>query len=182
MHFVTVLSGAYFCTEPNDRGQNDTDTRHRDIRQPERGSRQDDPLRHLRQLPCDERRACRGHRLRFPAFHPEVPQGRHQEIRRGSRTLRRAGLRGQRQAGHDRAHGEAAQRPQHRRGTHGLARQPEGGGADTHVRQLGHHRRAVPLRPGDRPLHRELPPIHRPPAQGRGRTDESPALHRPQPP
>ena len=45
MHFVTVLSGAYFCTEPNDRGQNDTDTRHRDLRQPERGSRQDDPLR-----------------------------------------------------------------------------------------------------------------------------------------
>lgn len=37
VHFVTVLSGAYFCTEPNDRGQNDTDTRHRDIRQPERG-------------------------------------------------------------------------------------------------------------------------------------------------
>jgi chromosome partitioning protein len=44
------------------------------------------------------------------------------------------------------------------------------------------HRRAVPLRPGDRPLHRELPHVHRPPAQGRGRTDESPALHRPQPP
>ena len=29
---------------------------------------------------------------------------------------------------------------------------------------------------------RELPPVHRPSAQGRGRTDESPALHHPQPP
>ena len=87
VHFVTVLSGAYFCTEPRDRGQNDTDTRHRDIRQPKRGSRQDDPLRHLRQLPRDEGRACRGRRLRFPALHPEVPQGRHQEIRRRFRPL-----------------------------------------------------------------------------------------------
>ena len=47
--------------------------------QPEGRSRKDHPLRHLRQLPGGERRPGGRHRLRLPALHHEVPQGRHQD-------------------------------------------------------------------------------------------------------
>lgn len=60
--------------------------------------------------------------------------------------------------------------------------QPESRRTGSDVRQFGHHRCAVPLRFGDSALYRQLPHVHRPPAQSRGRTDESPALHHPQPP
>lgn len=159
----------------------DTDTGHRNIRQPERRRRQDDALRDIRQLPGDKGKARARNRLRHPAVRGQVPQGRHPQIWRGTHPIRCAGIRCGRQASHDRPDGKAAQRAGHGRGTHGFSRQPKGGRTDSHVRQLGHHHRAVPLRPGDGSLHRQFPHVHRPSAQGRRRTDEGEVLHRSQP-
>ena len=117
----------------------------------------------------------------YSLLHRQVPQGGHPQIRRGAYALRCAVIRGQRQEGHDRPDGKAAQRPQHRRGAHGFPRKLESERSDPHVRQFGHHHRTVPLRSGDSALHSQFPHVHRPPAQSRRRTDEGEALHRPQP-
>ena len=63
--------------------------------------------------------------------------------------------------------GKAPQRSEHRRGTHGLSRQPESGRSGSHVRQFGHHRCPFPLRFGNRSFHRQLPDVHRPSEKSR---------------
>ena len=56
VHFATAVPGTYFCCRIKYvEKQHGTDTRYRDIRQPERRSRKNDPLCDLCQLPGDAR-------------------------------------------------------------------------------------------------------------------------------
>ena len=63
----------------------------------------------------------------------------------------------------------------------GFPRQPAGGRTGADVRELRHYRCAIPLRPDDRSLYRQLPDVYRPPAQGCWRKHEGTAFHCPQP-
>ena len=163
------------------RKPNDTYTGHSDIRQPEGRHGQDDALRHLRQLPRDEGSPHRRGGLRLPALHRQVPERRHQEVRGGTRPLRRGGMRHRRQGCGERRHGETSQRPEHRHRAHRHARKPESRRTRPPVRQLGRHRRAVPLRLSDRILDRRVPAVPGKAAQGSSGADGREAVHHPQP-